>query len=298
VSVRGLLRDAGYAAGWRLVRVLPQGWAMAAFRRGADLAARRDGAGVRQLRTNLRRVVPDASEDELDELVRVALRSYARYWCEVFRLPSMDHGHLQATLAEHIEGLDYLDKALAKGKGAVVALPHSGNWDVAGLFLAGHLSLTGRRFATVVERVRPESLYRRFLAYRESLGFEIVPLTGGAEPAFEVLTRRLRDNNVVCLVADRDLTPAGVHVKFFGEQAKMPAGPARLARNTGAALLPAGCWFTPGGWEFRVHPPVPVTDVTTATQAIADAFAADIAEHPEDWHMLQRVWLADRRVVR
>jgi phosphatidylinositol dimannoside acyltransferase len=293
VSVRGWLRDAGYAAGWRLVRVLPQSWAMAAFRYCADLAARRGRAGVRQLRGNLRRVVPDASEAELAELVRAGLRSYARYWCEVFRLPSMDHKHLQATLGEHIEGLDHLDKALALGKGAIVALPHSGNWDIAGVFLVGHSG----RFATVVERLRPESLYRRFVAYRESLGFEILPLTGGAEPAFEVLARRLRDNNVVCLVADRDLTPAGVHVQFFGEQAKMPAGPARLARNTGAALLPVGCWFTEGGWGFRIHPPVDVADVTGTTQAVADAFAADITEHPEDWHMLQRLWPADRRLA-
>jgi phosphatidylinositol dimannoside acyltransferase len=299
VSVRGRLRDAGYAAGWRLVRVLPRSWAMAAFRYGADLAARRGGAGVRQLRNNLRRVVPDASDAELDELVRAGLRSYARYWCEAFRLPSMDHEHLQATLGEHIEGLDHLDKALAQGNGAILALPHSGNWDIAGVFLVGHLRLIGQsgRFATVAERLRPESLYRRFVAYRESLGFEILPLTGGAEPVLDVLTRRLRDNNVVCLVADRDLTPAGVHVEFFGEQAKMPAGPARLARQTGAALLPVGCWFTEGGWGFRVHPAVNVTDVTGTTQAVADAFAADITEHPEDWHMLQRLWPADRRLA-
>lgn len=294
MSVRGWLQDAGYAAGWRLVRALPAGLAFGAFRRGADLAARRDGPGVRQLRRNLRRVVPDATEAELAELVEAGVRSYARYWCEAFRLPSMDHRHVQATLGEHIEGLEYLDKALAEGNGAIVALPHSGNWDIAGVFLVGHAG----QFTTVVERLRPESLYKRFVAYRESLGFEILPLTGGPEPPFEVLTRRLRDNRVVCLVADRDLTPAGVHVDFFGEPAKMPAGPARLARKTGAALLPVGCWFTDGGWGYRIHPPVPLSDVTGTTQAIADAFAADIAEHPEDWHMLQRLWPADRRAVR
>src|SRR5262249_19547760 len=257
VSVRGLLRDAGYAAGWRLVRVVPRGWAMAAFRHGADLAARRGGPGVLQLRNNLRRVATGASDAELDELVRAGLRSYARYWCEVFRLPSMDHGHLHATVSEHTEGLDHLDKAMAQGKGAILALPHSGNWDIAGAFLAGHLPLIGcrGRFATVVERLRPESLYRRFVAYRESLGFEILPLTGGPEPVLTVLARRLRDNNVVCLVADRDLTPAGVHVRFFGEQAKMPAGPARLARGTGAALLAGGGWVTRGGWGVRGDPP-------------------------------------------
>jgi len=111
-----------------------------------------------------------------------------------------------------------------------------------------------------------------------------------------LLAQRLRAGGVVCLFADRDLTASGVPVLFFGGTTKMPAGPAYLAATTGAALLPVGTWFTETGWGMRVHPPVKVNGVEgipAATQALADVFAADIAAHPEDWHMLQRLWLAE-----
>jgi len=309
VIPREWLLDAGYGAGWRLVRALPEPVARAAFAGAAGLAARRGGGGsgggwLAQLRRNLARVRPDASAAELDGLVRAALRSYARYWCEAFRLPSMDHDALRAAVGPAIEGRQHVDAALAAGRGMILALPHAGNWDVAGVWLVGRCG----GFTTVAERLRPESLYRRFVAYRESLGFEILPLTGGGRPAGEVLAARLAAGGAVCLVADRDLTSGGVPVTFFGEPATLPSGPARLAAATGAALLPVGLWFTDGGWGFRVHPPVPVRPasggtwgsaresrraVLSATQAIADAFAADIAEHPADWHMLQPLWLAD-----
>jgi len=191
-----------------------------------------------------------------------------------------------------VSGQENLDAALAQGTGAVVALPHSGNWDMAGVWLVGHSGT----FTTVAERLKPESLYQRFIDFRETLGFEVLPLTGGDRPPATVLAERLRQNKVVCLLGDRDLTSSGVPVTFFGAKTLMPAGPAHLAATTGAALLPVGLWFTADGWEFRIHPPIRVAGsaaVPAATQALADVFAADIAAHPADWHMLQKLWLAD-----
>lgn len=287
------LADLGYAAGWRLARSLPHPVAERLFRRGADLATRRAGAGVRQLRRNLARVVPAASPAELDELVSRGMRSYARYWREAFRLPTMDHRAAHARMDAVVEGAEHLDAALAAGKGAVVALPHSGNWDMAGVWLVGHSG----PFSTVVERLRPESVYRRFVEYRNALGFEIVPLSGDGSASMRPLLRRLRAGGVVCLLADRDLTQTGVTVDFFGEPARMPSGPARLAAATGAGLLAFGAWFTPDGWGMRFHPPRTVghrDEIGAATQMLADRFAADIAAHPADWHMLQPLWTADR----
>ncbi|MER6800117.1 phosphatidylinositol mannoside acyltransferase, partial [Amycolatopsis mediterranei] len=229
-SVTERLSAFGYAAGWKLAGWLPAGFGGTVFSLGADLAVRRDGGGVRQLRANLARVVPQADPVELDELTRRAMRSYARYWHETFRLPSMDHKEVSAKVAASITGVENLDAALAEGNGAVMALPHSGNWDVAGVWLADYLG----GFTTVAERLKPESLYRRFVEYRESLGFEIVPLTGDSS-AMRVLLKRLRENKAVCLVGDRDLTTSGIPVKFFGEPARLPGGPARLAATTGAA---------------------------------------------------------------
>lgn len=290
-AVSDRLADLGYASGWRLVRMLPAPVANTIFSVGADMAAARGGAGILQLRRNLGRVVPQADETELDELVRRAVRSYARYWQEAFRLPAMDLDAMYERLDEMIDGVDNLTAAFHEGNGAVLALPHSGNWDVAGVWLARHSG----RFATVAERLKPESLYHRFVAYRESLGFEILPLTGG-RPPFEVLAERLRANGAVCLLADRDLTTSGVPVTFFGEKTRMPAGPAKLAASTGAALLPVGLWFTDDGWGMRIHPRIRVNgpeEVPSATQVLADVFAGDIAAHPADWHMLQKLWLAD-----
>jgi lauroyl/myristoyl acyltransferase len=285
------LAGLGYAAGWRLLRFAPDGLAVRAFRAGADLAAHRDGPGTCQLRRNLARVVPDATPAELDALVRDGLRSYARYWREVFTLPWSDHAALVDRLDSAMEGVEHLDDALARGRGVVVALPHSGNWDMAGLWFVGRHGA----FSTVVERLAPEALYQRFVVYRGSLGFDIVPLTGDETPTRRLL-HRLRAGGVVCLLADRDLTGAGMAVEFFGATARMPLGPARLAAATGATLLVVGCWFTADGWGIRFHPPVPVPDrsaVMRATQTVADCFATDIAAHPQDWHMLQPLWIDD-----
>lgn len=285
------LAGLGYAAGWQLLRFAPANIATWAFRAGADLAAHRDGARTRQLRRNLARVSPGASPAGLDMLVRDGLRSYARYWQEVFLLPRADHAALVDRIDDTLEGVEHLNSALAAGRGVVVVLPHTGNWDMAGLWFARRHG----SFSTVVERLAPEGLYQRFVAYRASLGFDIIPLTGSGNPTLQLL-HRLRAGGVVCLLADRDLTGAGVSVEFFGGAARMPLGPARLAAATGAPLLAVGCWFTPQSWAIRFHPSIPVPDrsmARQATQAMADCFATDIAAHPQDWHMLQPLWIDD-----
>ena len=149
--------------------------------------------------------------------------------------------------------------ALEQGRGVVAALPHSGNWDIAGLWFVQTQARLGRsaRITTVVERLRPESLYRRFVAYREGLGFEVLA-AGDGPVVYRTLMQRLREGGLVCLVADRDLSATGLEVSFFGEPAKLPSGPARLAARTGALLLPAFPSFTPDGWAVTMGDPIPV----------------------------------------
>lgn len=278
-----------YAAGWMAVRAVPEFAARNVFDTGARYAAR--NGGPEQLRKNLARVIGVPPAQVPDSLMRASLASYGRYWREAFRLPSMDHRRLAQKIDELFLGADNIDAALAVGRGAVLALPHSGNWDMAGVWLAQ----TRGTFTTVAERLKPESLYRRFIAYRESLGFEVLPLSGGDRPPFEVLSERLRANRVVCLMAERDLTRTGVEVDFFGEPTRMPAGPAKLAIETGAALCAAHCWNEGDAWRVSISTPLDCSsgNVKTITQALADRFAANIAAHPEDWHMLQPQWLAD-----
>ncbi|MGW0250378.1 phosphatidylinositol mannoside acyltransferase [Nocardia goodfellowii] len=281
--------DLGYAAGWRLVRALPERWAVRLFDAGADYAARR-GGGPEQLRRNLSRVLGVTPEHVPDELVRANLRSYARYWREAFRLPGMDPVALAEEIEESATGIEHILDAKAHGRGIILALPHSGNWDLAGIWVV-------RRIGTptvVAERLRPESLYQRFVRFREGLGFEIIPLTGSEAPPFDLLADRLCAGHLVGLLGERDITGTGVRVSFFGEPMRMPAGPARLAIATGADLLPVHCWFTREGWGFSVGAPIDTSGgVDEATQLLADRFAANIAAHPADWHMLQPLWTAD-----
>ena len=241
--------DWAYAAGWMAVRSMPEFAARTAFDTGARYAARHGGPD--QLRKNLARVLGVRPAEVPDSLMRASLASYGRYWREAFRLPTMNHPALAREIHKSLLGHDNLNAAIAAGRGAVMALPHSGNWDMAGVWLVQ----THGTFTTVAERLQPESLYRRFIDYRESLGFEVLPLSGGAKPPFDVLCERLRDNRVVCLMAERDLTRTGVQVDFFGEPTRMPAGPAKLAVDTGAALLPVHCWFEGNGCVHRVSPP-------------------------------------------
>ena len=285
--------DAGFAAGWHAVRMLPEPAARGAFDRAGRWAAGRDGKGTRQLRANLRVVTGGRlSEPELADLTTAALRSYARYWQEAFRLPTLRSERIVADT--EVVGMEHLQKARDSGRGLVMVLPHSGNWDAAGVWFIDYL---GGPFMTVAERLKPESLYRRFLDYRESLGFRVVPLTGGPRPSTEVLRDWLGESGVTCLLVDRNLGNGGVGVDFFGRTAMMPGGAALLASQTGSALVPTVCQFTERGWRLVFSPEIPVDGpgrlkdrVAGAMQSVADAFAASIVRQPEDWHMLGRIW--------
>jgi KDO2-lipid IV(A) lauroyltransferase len=221
------------------------------------------------------------------------MRSYMRYWCEAFRLPDLS---AEQIVARHrIQGEENLTKALDAGGGAVLTLPHMGNWDHAGAWV----TLTHAPLTTVAERLKPEALYARFLDYRRALGMEVLPLSGEGGP-FRTLLERARAGAMICLLGDRDLTDSGVPVTFFGETSKMPAGPAALALACGAPLLPATLWFGPGVTWTWIHEEIPVPTsgsraekVAAMTQACAAVFERGIAEHPQDWHMMQRVWLDD-----
>jgi KDO2-lipid IV(A) lauroyltransferase len=286
--------DLGYAAGWRVVRVLPLALSAPVFNLVADLTHRRRGRGVTRLAGNLRRVVgPDLPEPELDALVHRAVRSYYRYALEGFRLPSLSREQHLSTF--RLYGEDLLAADVATGRGAVVALPHAGNWDAAGAWVAAK----GWPMITVAERLKPESLYRRFTAFRESLGMEIVPLTGGDGSVRQTLEERLRRGYVVPILADRDLSGSGVEVTFFGARTTMPPGPALLALRTGAPLYTVDMWYEPDAACGRLNGPLELPGpeagqfgarVRLVTQQIADRFAAGIAEHPADWHMMQRLW--------
>jgi phosphatidylinositol dimannoside acyltransferase len=290
-----MLAGTGYRLGWKVINHLPEPWVRRAFSVVAEILWRRQGHGVQVLEGNLLRVLgPGTSGKQLRAASRAAMQSYGRYWMEVFRLPAIGTDRILRDMKVN----EHADVALADaaaGQGVIFALPHMGNWEVAGAFVVGR----GIKFATVAERLKPDSVFEMFKAFRESLGMEVIPLDKGAS-AFGVLAQRLRAGHMVCLLCDRDLTESGVEVDFFGEKARMAAGAAALAVQTGASLRAVSLWFTDDGWGANVSEDIPVppegdrrAKAAAMTQELARAFEKGITEHPQDWHMLQRVFLSD-----
>nr|WP_221377972.1 phosphatidylinositol mannoside acyltransferase [Actinoplanes polyasparticus] len=283
------LIEFGYAAGWRVVRALPLPVARRLFMAGADRAYAKNGPGTQRLRRNLQQVRPDMP----DELVRDGLRSYARYWLEAFRLPSQTRQQFLDGFGISPEHYDWLKTAVADGKGLVLALPHVGNWDAAAAWAVSN----DWPMITVAERLKPEAVFEQFVAYREKLGLEVLPLTGGRRAPLDVLAEKLQQGYAVALLGDRDLSRNGVEVEFFGGRTRMPAGPAILAIRTGAPLFAVDLSFTPTQTYAVLRRITPPTEgaldvrVKATTQLLADAYAAGIADHPQDWHMLQKLWL-------
>jgi phosphatidylinositol dimannoside acyltransferase len=295
-GLKDRLVGVAYALGWSALCRVPESWAAGAFRLVADIAWRRQGPRIRVLEGNLRRVLgPAATCKELRAASRAAMRSYARYWLEIFRLPVMPIERLVSGMVETGE-VDALLANLTSGRGVVVALPHMGNWDQAGAWI---IARGAGSFATVMERLEPESVYERFLAFRRGIGMEVLPASGGPSP-FGVLAQRLRAGKLVALPCDRDVTGGGIEVNFFGEKALMMGGPAALAVQTGAALMPTILWYEDDGWGVRILQEIPVPPTgdrwqkaAVMTQQVACVFEQGIKDHPADWHMLQRVFVAD-----
>jgi lauroyl/myristoyl acyltransferase len=310
-TLRERLASAAFGAGWSLACRLPEPAARALFNLGADVAWRRQGGGVRVLESNLIRVLrtdpadsgtphpdgTDADGTELRRLSRTVMRSYARYYLEAFRMQVIPAERIAAGMHVNVANADLTLEYMKNGRGVIYALPHMGDFEQAGRWVIGY---GAGSFTTVAERLKPESVFQRFLAFRQGLGMEVLPTTGGSHP-FGVMAQRLRAGKLVCLVADRDLSDTGVEVDFFGEKALFPAGPAMLAVQTGAALMPVACWFVAATeWGAHIYDEIPIPaegsrkeKAAAMTQSMAAVFEQAIREHREDWHMLQKVFVSD-----
>ena len=277
-----------YFIAWAIVRWLPERFAYSLFYAGARLLAKQKPKSVRRLRSNLVKVVGNKSEAEMDALLQISLRSYMRYWCDTFRFPDWTKDRIRKTVTVRNEHL--LMDPIKAGTGVIVSLPHAGNWDHAGAYFCDK----GVPLVTVAERLKPEALFLKFLEYREAIGMEVLPLDGRS---LGVLAQRLRSGALIALVADRDLSRSGITVNFFGETARMPAGPALLAINTGAPLVTAFVSYTDSGIHIDFNPvAVPSVGskdekIAAMVQECANNFAEGITRAPQDWHMLQRIWV-------
>jgi KDO2-lipid IV(A) lauroyltransferase len=281
-----------YLLAWRLIGILPERLAYGLANKIADYLNKKNGKGVKRLRSNYARVEPFMSEADLDLLTKAGMRSYLRYWIDTFRLNKWSKERIVSTTTVVNEEL--LRDPIASKKGCLVVLPHAGNWDHA----AAYFCSTGINLTTVAEKLKPEQIFLKFLDYRQSIGIEVLHTE---EKVLPILLDRLQSGKLVALVADRDLSKNGISVDFFDGVAKMPSGPARLILDSNAAFISAFITYSATGIniEFKNIGPIPTEGsieerVAKLTQLMADNFAAGIKSSPVDWHMLQRIWTDEK----
>ncbi len=234
---------------------------------------------------------PHASRAQVRLVAKRSFRNYAKYLFDFFRLPSIDPDALDAEVIS--EGWEHLDAALARGRGALLVLGHFGNWDLAGAVVAWR----GYPMLAPVDTFSPPRLDRLIHATRNHAGMSLVPVEQGG--ALRKIQRALRRNQVVAIVFDRPQREGGVEVDFFGAPAWLPAGPARFALRTGAAVLPGYLLRRPGDLTYlgRIEEPVAFTptgdeeaDVRAYTQAIVARVEAILRSYPDQWYMFRRMW--------
>lgn len=278
-----------YLAAWKIIGALPEEIAYKLARLVSDQIYRRNGKGVQRLRSNYKRVVINYSDIQLDELTKSGMRSYLRYWFDTFRLNKWSKDRIINTTTVIRENL--LRDPVASKQGCIVALPHAGNWDHA----AAYFCSTGIPLTAVVEKLKPEAIFKKFLAYRQSIGIEAI---SHKEKTIPILSQRLKEGKLIALVSDRDMSRNGIEVNFLGGIAKMPAGPAILALQTGSPLITAFITYQQSGivitFDETITLPTSGSEsdqIQIVTQSMADNFAKRIKENLVDWHMLQRIWI-------
>jgi KDO2-lipid IV(A) lauroyltransferase len=277
-----------YLLGWKIVALLPERTAYALFSAIATRMHSRNGKSVRRLRVNLSIVAPHLDKAQLEQLVEKALKSSMRYWCDTFRIHKWSAERIESSVTTTNGNL--LTDPMLQGRGVIIALPHSGNWDHAGAYFCQQ----GIPLVTVAEVLKPEKLFKKFLEYREAMGFEVLALDSRA---FPTLMRHALEKRLIALVSDRDLSATGIPVTFFGHGTRMPAGPALLAIKTGVPLVAAHVSYTEKGIHIDFNAIDEATEgdeqsrISATVLKMAQSFEVGISKHPEDWHMLQRVWL-------
>jgi lauroyl/myristoyl acyltransferase len=295
-----------YALGWKVAGKVPGPVLRGAFNVVADLTWLRRTGGVVQLEKNLGRVRPDLDARSLRRLTRAGMRSYMRYFGEAFSLATMSREVVDA----RVRGVN-LQNVLPhaqNGQAVILALGHVGNWDIAGAWATRAVAPV----TTVAERLEPPELFEQFVAFRESIGLTIFPLTGSGD-VFRGLVRACRNGpGLIPLLADRDLSATGVEADLFGLRARFAAGPAALAVSTGAPLVTTVVYYerltgarrkaarSPWGTVIDFMAPIEVPDgipraeqVRVVTQAWVDQLGIALRAHPQDWHMLQKVFVED-----
>jgi lauroyl/myristoyl acyltransferase len=274
--------------------ILPEGVVRRLGIAAGNIASKRATSKRPLLASHMRRVLgPDAADDDVEAAVDGMFRSYGRYWAETFWFSPRRADVINANV-DRIHFGPVLE-AQEAGRGIVFALPHVGNWEIAGV-IAEDLGLN---LMAVAEQLPNRKITEWFLDVRAGFGIEIVLTSDPARRS--KMVKHLRGGGALALLSDRDVTGKGIEVEFFGEETSVPAGPTALAELTDSALLPVVVYFKTGaGYRIEVGDAIEVPEggtraerVKVGAQRVAVVLEEQIRKDPSQWHLFQPNWPSD-----
>lgn len=209
--------------------------------------------------------------------------TYAGSLAESLALGSKNHAVPQAT----IRGREYVDKALAEGRGLIIATAHTAGWDVAGTLLGEHLNAD---VVIVMQSERDREARRIQDGARESVGIKIIHVDDDPLSSLGLL-HHLKKGGVAAVQIDR--LPQGMRgrkVHLLGEDVKIPEGPLRLSQLTGAPIVPLFCarlgfrkYLLEAGPAITVARKASDADLDRTAQQLADQVTNFVRAHPTQW---------------
>lgn len=265
----------------------------------ASALAMRRGEQRLIVERNLRRVAEPGgapSGAALRRAVRETFVAYARYYIDCARLAAATPAEVDSGFT--FTGYDNIADARRMGPGAILALPHVGSWEWAGVWLAQR---PGLKVTAAVEPIDHPELFEWMGRFRRRIGMDVV---AAGPDALGALSKALNDGGVVCLLMDRDIGGGGVEVDFFGERTTLPGGAAVLARRTGSPIVGVVVRNRNGKCHAETTPPMVVSRegrlrevVVEATATLARQLEDMIRTAPTQWHLMQPNWPSDREAV-
>jgi KDO2-lipid IV(A) lauroyltransferase len=273
-----------YALGEGLARALPKRAMLAFIQACTRVYLSASPQDLRTVMQNLKDALPGArGENELRRFAKELILNFSAYLVDFVYTDRLS----RAFIDEHIEtkGLENLDKALAQGKGVVLASAHLGNWEMGGMTLAR----LGYPVHGIALKHKDERINRIFERRRGAHGLRIIPFNGNFRSCFRVL----KDNGVLGLVSDRLFGERGMPVEFLKRRVNFPTGIFRFSRATGAPVVPA--FFINKGFDryaLEVEPALPPAEEREFIQSFARLLEKKIRDYPTQWFIFQRYWEA------
>lgn len=292
MAVRGFLTYASYRFLGALTGPLPPRIGYGLARGSGRLLYALSPKFRRTVAHNIRHVLgPEADEEQVQALTLRACVNVAKGHYDLFRLSRLTGDEIKEMT--RLEGREHIDRALDRGKGVIVISAHLGNVDIMGQLPV----IYGVQFSAPIEHIQPERLFRYALKLRQSHGLRLIP----ADEPLIGLIRVLKRGGIVALPCDRDIADNTTTVSFFGSAARLPHGPVRLARRTGAALIPAFALRLPDDtFLVQIEPPLDLrrtgdekADVAAGMEMVVAAMERHIARNPDQWLVAKPIWPVD-----